>query len=706
MLRSLDIPPQIASALKSAPIPPLPQVLLRLLGVIEIQSISIEELAELILCDPVMVVRVLTAANSVAFRRGKETKNIKDCVQILGTRIIRTIVTCLAIQQAFDPLAKRMKLDLSGFWLHAMLVAETARGLANEVRGVAAEDAYLAGLLHDMGELTLLVAINEYPEVLAFCANEDILPQFEIQTLGIDHAIAGAWLADQWELDSPIADAILFHHRDKSEIAFADPFSRAVWAAHTAVKSSAQPAIAAAALDIDPARVELIVERATNDVRRIALSLGITVPESDDAWPSAFPQVLSTSTASPSSSGVETAVRELALRQAVLQSVDDAGSHADLVRSLRETANILFGLSRLAFFVLDRPSASLRLANDDDQSSPLQQLEISIDPATSAVARAFVDSQALSTFNGDAPGTQSLTDIQITRALNSEGLLHIPMRSPAGLPGVLVIGLSEDQFDQLGDRMAWLTEFVQLASKALYSWQQRAAQRAELEATVSERFVRQARRVAHEAGNPLGIIQNYLTLLSRKLPDDSAARSDLAVLEEEIDRVSRILEDMGELPDDSEDGNLNQLVTELLPICDNGLCSPRGISIETSLAKDVPYFLGNRDSVKQILLNLCKNAATAMNKGGSMRLATHADVLEGGKRYVELLVADNGPGLPPAVKEQLAGNRSSEQAARDRHGLGLDIVNALVAAQNGRLTCRSSPDSGTAFSILLPAKES
>jgi signal transduction histidine kinase len=163
---------------------------------------------------------------------------------------------------------------------------------------------------------------------------------------------------------------------------------------------------------------------------------------------------------------------------------------------------------------------------------------------------------------------------------------------------------------------------------------------------------------------------------------------------------------MGELPDDSEDGNLNQLVTELLPICDNGLCSPRGISIETSLAKEVPYFLGNRDSVKQILLNLCKNAATAMNKGGRMRLATHADVLEGGKRYVELLVADNGPGLPPAVKEQLAGSRPSDQAARDRHGLGLDIVNTLVTAQNGKLTCRSSPDSGTAFSILLPAKES
>jgi signal transduction histidine kinase len=140
----------------------------------------------------------------------------------------------------------------------------------------------------------------------------------------------------------------------------------------------------------------------------------------------------------------------------------------------------------------------------------------------------------------------------------------------------------------------------------------------------------------------------------------------------------------------------------MISFYDSALFAPRGIAVELILAAGPARFSGDRDAVKQILLNLCKNAAEAMGRGGRLTISTALDVFEDGRRYIELRVADDGPGLPAAVQQRLKSGPWVQPSAR--HGIGLSVVAALVARLSGKLICKTPPSEGTTFWILIPTE--
>jgi HD-like signal output (HDOD) protein len=137
----------------------------------------------------------------------------------LGTRLVRSIATCLSVQSLFDERSATRAVDLSAFWTHSLLTAELSRSLATASGYQRPDEAYLAGLLHDVGQLILLSALGEpYLKLLATCSSEATLSELEVAQLGVHHGEIGTWLADQWQLDSPFADGILFHHLPAEQI--------------------------------------------------------------------------------------------------------------------------------------------------------------------------------------------------------------------------------------------------------------------------------------------------------------------------------------------------------------------------------------------------------------------------------------------------------------------------------------------------------
>ena len=706
---SLPLAPDIVTAIESAAIPPVPQVLLRLLEAVENDSSSTETLADLITRDPAIAARVLSAANSAAFRRGKEFARMKDCVQVLGTRIIRTITTCLAVQQTFDPLSRSMQVDLSGFWHHSLSVAEAARVLAIETRAATSEEAYLGGLLHDLGELLLLAGLPEYAEVLAMCPDEASLPQLEQLLFGSEHAATGAWLVDQWQLDSTLADAILFHHCDEVEIATADPLSRLLWVAHYWISAGDLPPTTATLLGLNPDDLLESLTKAQERVEQIAMALGIGAAPDSQTPPSALPVVTAHGLPAAPESAVAAAVRDRALLQPLQSSLFELETDVEILLSLRESARILFGLNRLVFLEYDPANNCLRGARNGNQPALLRQLLIPLDPARSLAARAIQLEQPCASFEQTETLTMTLGDVQLMRGLDAEGLLCVPMRTNKGhgldgLVGVIAIGLSASQYARVSKRVTWLVNFARLAATTIIAWRESRQHCDNIAANVAGRFERQARRVAHEAGNPLGIIKNYLTLIERKLPDGSPVLAELAILGEEIDRVSRIVESMGTAPSATAQTDLNALVREMLDLYDKALLAPRGISVELNLAATSISFASNADAIKQVLLNLVKNAANAMQDGGKLAVATAAEVFEGGRRFAELRVADNGPGLPADVRQRLGHLPGAQPAGRN--GIGLSIVANLVADFDGKLICTSQAGAGTTFSVLIPTDKS
>jgi len=211
--------------------------------------------------------------------------------------------------------------------------------------------------------------------------------------------------------------------------------------------------------------------------------------------------------------------------------------------------------------------------------------------------------------------------------------------------------------------------------------------------------------MVHEAGNPLTIIKGYLRILDGKLPPGAEVHRELGVLTEEIERVSSIVRRMSEIrtpPASDAAFDIGDLLRELLLLYRQPLFDARGIAVQALLPAQAMDIVCDRDSVKQIVLNVWKNASEALASGQGIRISLTGDVLHQGRRHVELRVEDNGPGMSEVAMQAI--HRPLEARLGEPRGIGLSIVGALARRQGIPVTCRSQPGSGTVISFLLPSE--
>ncbi|MFZ5549536.1 MAG: HDOD domain-containing protein [Pseudomonadota bacterium] len=711
-----NIPGPILRAIESLHLPAMPQILLRFLDEAASDQASMDTLAELVMRDPALSARVLTVANSAAFRRGNEMRSIKQSLVALGTRMVRTIASCLVVQNVFAGLPGAKAQDLAGFWRHSLLVAELARATAQELGVDAAEceEAYLAGLLHDVGQLVLLGGLGKaYGTLLARSESEDELVGNERPTLATDHGAVGAWLVDQWQLPSLMADAILFHHMAPDEVATADRLSRILWIAHRASVSTTNDeadegeiATLLGLTGVAPGRFLQLREEAARRVDSLAGALGVGAAPAGQTLPR-WAETNDPPGGDDADMRLQATASAMAAMHPLQQNFAGLDDDADLLLAVRESARMLFGVQQLALLLVAPGRPGLTGAGVGGQPATLQRLEVALKGGTSLCAEAALTRQPLSSFDEEPAVPPSLVDRQIARALGSEGLLVVPMAGHDALVGVMVCGVSGVQQARLRRRLAWLQSFATLAAAGLEATHRARERDRRAETEAAERFRLQGQKLAHEAANPLGIIRNYLTLVDLKLPESKALGQEIAVLREEIDRVAAIIRQLGEDAAPAPAAgtlDLNQLVSGMRALYSESMFSARGVALELELTPEPALACADRDSVKQILFNLWKNAAEAVSSGGKVLTAVATRINQDGRFYTLLRVSDSGPGLPEHVLKSLYQPLARPNDA-GRSGLGLSIVRSLVDRLEGHITCHSRPGLGTSFTVLLPASE-
>ncbi len=126
----------------------------------------------------------------------------------------------------------------------------------------------------------------------------------------------------------------------------------------------------------------------------------------------------------------------------------------------------------------------------------------------------------------------------------------------------------------------------------------------------------------------------------------------------------------------------------------------RNLAIEVELSPADPPTNHPPDHIRQIVTNLLKNAAEALDSGGHIRVATSDPVSVSGRSYTELVIEDNGPGLPREIMDRLFMPVESTKGSAHQ-GQGLSIVQRLTDEMGAIILCRSSP-AGTRFQLLLP----
>ena len=155
--------------------------------------------------------------------------------------------------------------------------------------------------------------------------------------------------------------------------------------------------------------------------------------------------------------------------------------------------------------------------------------------------------------------------------------------------------------------------------------------------------------------------------------------------------------------------DVNRLLSEQVTLLRKTILAPAGIRDHLSLKQDLPGAAADEDSLKQVFLNLIKNAAEAMPQGGNLHIRTDyidetASGLPGGSQTggrVEITIKDDGPGIPENIRSRLFEPFISSKGA-DHRGLGLSIVHSIIKELNGTITCEADSQIGTCFVISLP----
>jgi len=191
-------------------LPPLPQVTRQLLVVIRDEAASAEDVAKVLSSDQALAGKVLKLVNSSFYGVQSEVTKISRAVVILGFTGIRNLAMGFGSVEALSRM--NSGLDMTHFWSHAMTTAAAAQALAPHVKHrTDPEEAFIAGLMHDIGAYVLATAVpDQYKDLLE--DPEGLSPEKEAEAIGFTHAQVGQGLLKFWDLPEPFTNAARYHH--------------------------------------------------------------------------------------------------------------------------------------------------------------------------------------------------------------------------------------------------------------------------------------------------------------------------------------------------------------------------------------------------------------------------------------------------------------------------------------------------------------
>ena len=196
-------------------VPALSPTATQLLGRLARRNCEVHELAELIERDPLLSAQILAIANSAAFGRAQQISSIQHGIAMIGLGAVRKFALARSISNLFGKRKIAPSFSITRFNLHSVATGMFLELLAEYVPLENAEDAFLAGLFHDVGKLVIAVALpKEYEDILTTAALtcEPVL-EIERRLLETDHAELSALAVDYWGLGEPIREAAAGHHQ-------------------------------------------------------------------------------------------------------------------------------------------------------------------------------------------------------------------------------------------------------------------------------------------------------------------------------------------------------------------------------------------------------------------------------------------------------------------------------------------------------------
>ena len=192
-------------------LPPLPGSVIKISDLLQNVNAAPRDIADAIGCDPMLAARILRLANSPVYARSRSITTLSQAVVAVGNKAIYEMVMIGATTDVFGKEIYSSKIGRAN-WEHSIAVAIIARELCNLLKMRGTEEAFVCGLLHDIGKILLLRHDSKLYTELHDSTEVNDLPEKEKEIYGFDHAQLGALAAHRWGLPEPLCHMILNHH--------------------------------------------------------------------------------------------------------------------------------------------------------------------------------------------------------------------------------------------------------------------------------------------------------------------------------------------------------------------------------------------------------------------------------------------------------------------------------------------------------------
>ncbi len=722
-------------------LPTLPAVALRVLEVVGNESSSVAEVVGLISSDPSLTAKILKLVRSASVAAKGEAATIERAVVMLGFQAVRSAALAVSVFQTFAHSGQDgAHFHRDEFWKHSLAVACCAELLAEQLAAKASRpaeavippEAFVCGLLHDLGKIALDTILPKSFDRVVEAADllRGNIADLEHNVIGLDHMIVGKRLAERWQFPLAIRDCIWLHGQDPAALPSTVKDARLVNLVtladllvrqqHLGYSGNYTFPVARQSLmnclHLSEPQVAAALGQLLPHVERRAAILGLGRTSSNELYQQALAQA--NKELGRLSEQLATKNRKLTVRARFFDALSEFHSELSpdappqiVLRAIGQTAVGILSAGCLAVFSLLPGQTFAEVVLFDEQGEMISSNFVDCPHRPASPAE-------------EGPVLSAGDDMEWLVSVVSPRLSHdqrfwICLESDGQCIGGVVWGAPRGEAQQLGSQLNELSAIACGWGLAL-----RTAQIRQESHALAEQLADANRRLhsvqceilhsktmasvgelaagaAHEMNNPLAVISGRSQLLAGQLTD-SRHQHAAKLIYEQAQRLSQIISDLMDfakpVPPHPEPVAFSQLMNNALQQAKQGF-DPADRTIELT-AENAPAVLVDpgqtTDALAQVLLNALQATDPATG-----RVSIRASVDPTADRLV-VTVADNGCGMDEVTLKHAFDPFFSSMPAGRRRGMGLAKALRWAESSGGSLRLESQAKQGTRAILLLP----
>lgn len=745
-------------------LPTLPAVATRLLSLTASDDSHASEVIKVVEADPALTAKILGLCRSTDKRMCCDVMTIDKAVVLLGFNAIRNAVLSIKVFELFeeesavadvriphtesqgpdDMMRLGHHFDRKAFWIHSLAVAILAEAIARghpDDSELVADEAFVCGLLHDVGKLALdCVLPKSFARVVELTElNQANIGELERRVMGLDHHIAGKRVAEQWHLPHMIQDCIwlhgsayhtlpqLKHRRMVGLITLADGIARRQHVGFSGnFTFKEDPRRLIEQLQLDGSVVDAAVQSLHGELEQRGQSIGLNTRPTQQLLLQSIQQA--NVALGRLNRSLETRGRTAATQGRILEAISEFHETAVPGRRVDDVLDAVVGsactLLGPGFYGMIYPkareqddAATWLISVYSNDGRPMRSQYMDPPPATRALDQLADSSVAGNgvSLMGVLPwiadylaSAEDLRQVRLLPLSSGWGTVAILLHDREKLPSLpllealtstwgaaIAAAAQHDGARRLGEQLAEANLALAEAQDRLLCQESMA------------RLGEMAAGAAHEMNNPLAVISGRSQLLSRTLPAGSQQQKAANLVYREAHRLSDLITALHMFAEpprpDSKPTDLPALLAAgIRQVKSQHEGRDQKLPIFLQIKQDLPLVFLDAEHIQRALFELLANAIQS-NPKESVQVTAQ---VEPSGRAIVIQVIDDGDGMDHRTLDHAFDPFFSAKSAGRRVGMGLARADQLSKAHGGQIRLRSVLGKGTTASLILPLDSS